>query len=379
MRPFHVAPITGSVSAPDFVVGSARTKKPPVGSPRATVRRSLLAVPVALSLGLGLLPATALAAPVPAVSSASSVTERIATFNVRTARATSDKRTWLQRAPDVAREIMTRRPKVVLLQELGPGRADGKTGTLKGHVRQTDSLLSALQDQGGGYYKLVRNTSYFAPGTPHGTQGARILYDSRSIGLVTTCPNMTGKHAYSTSCAFDLPIASGDSKELLRSAAYAELVDRRDGQHFFAVSAHLDTRHSGNDTTEAKYNAVRSAQARAVVAKLAKVNPENLPVVFGGDLNSWRNDRGDFAPHRTLVGKGFVDTAATKNRINYAYPTINHFATTLAPSTSKDGGVHLDAILTRGATKVSRWENMMAPVDSARPSDHNRVLADIQW
>lgn len=383
MRPLDVALITGFRSRLAATVAvSARSTNPSAARLRRPVRRGLLAVPVALSLGLALLPATAHAASgaVPAAAAKASVTERIATFNVRTARATGDKQNWLRRAPEVAHEIMVEGPKVVLLQELGPGRADGKTGTLQGHARQTDSLLSELQKQGGGYYKLVRNTSYFAPGTKHGTQGARILYDSRSIALVTTCPNTTGKHSYSTSCAFDLPIMSGDSHEMLRSAAYAELVDLRNRQHFFAVSAHLDTRHSGNDTTEAKYNALRAAQARAVDTKLAKVNPGNLPVVFAGDLNSWRNDRGNFAPHRVLVGKGFVDTAsATTNRINYAYPTINHFATTLVPSTSKDGGVHLDVILTRGAASVSRWENVMARVDSTRPSDHNMVVADIRW
>jgi endonuclease/exonuclease/phosphatase family metal-dependent hydrolase len=347
---------------------------------------ALVAVPLALTLGLGLLPATAQAAPVsagavPAVSTAAAkkkIAERIATFNVRTARATGDKQTWLQRAPEVAQEIMVRRPQVVLLQELGPGRADGKTGTLKGHARQTDSLLSTLQAQGGGYYKLVRNTSYFAPGTQHGTQGARILYDSRYISLVTTCSNTTGSHAYSSSCAFDLPIAAGDSKEMLRSAAYAELVDRRNGKHFFVVSAHLDSRHSGNDTTEAKLNALRATQARAIVAKLAKVNPHNRPVIFGADTNSWRQDRGNFAPLRALVAKGYRDTSTAKNRINYAYSTMNHFDKTLVPSTNKAGGVHLDVIATKGAKRVNRWENFMARVDSSRPSDHNMVLADIQ-
>jgi endonuclease/exonuclease/phosphatase family metal-dependent hydrolase len=144
------------------------------------------------------------------------------------------------------------------------------------------------------------------------------------------------------------------------------------------VSAHLDSRHSGNDTTEAKYNAIRAAQARAVAAKLAKVNPKNRPVVFGGDVNSWRNDRGNFAPQRALVAKGYRETATTKNRINFAYATINHFSTTMEKSTSKAGGVHLDVVLVKGAKTVNRYENKMARVDSSRPSDHNMVLADIQ-
>jgi endonuclease/exonuclease/phosphatase family metal-dependent hydrolase len=354
---------------------------------RPTAR--LLAVPVALSLGLVLLPPAAHAVPAPAgpvpgvnatVAAAAAKGPRlvrIATFNVRTARATSDKRSWLQRAPDVASEIRSRKTHVALLQELGPGRADGKTGSLKGTARQTDSLTSTLKRQGAGYYKLVRNTSYFVSGTKHGTQGTRILYDSRIVKLVTRCPNTTGKRTYSTSCAFDLPIAAGDSKELLRSAAYAEFVDRRNGHHFFVVSAHLDSRHSKNNTTEARYNALRAAQARAVAAKLARVNPRNRPVIFGGDINSWRNDRGNFAPHRALRAKGYRDTASAKNRINYAYSTVNHFKTTMVKSKSKAGGVRLDVVLARNAKGVTRHENKMARVDASRPSDHNMVLADI--
>ncbi|HEX8508687.1 MAG TPA: endonuclease/exonuclease/phosphatase family protein [Propionibacteriaceae bacterium] len=386
MRLSNVALPTAIFSSSKAITAPARRKDPLVGRPRRLIRRSLFAVPVALSLGLALLPAGAEAAPVPAVAvpavtataAQALVAERIATFNVRTARATTDQRTWLQRVPDVAHAIVVRRPNVVLLQELGPGRADGKTGTLQGLARQTDSLTSTLKQQGGGYYKLVRNTSYFPPGTPHGTQGARILYDSRYISLVTTCSNTTGTRTYSTSCAFDLPIAAGDSKEKLRSAAYAEFVDRRNGARFFAVSAHLDSRHSTNNTTEAKYTALRAAQARTVAAKLVQVNPHNRPVVFGGDVNSWRNDRGNFAPQRTLVARGYRDTETTNLRVNHAYSTVNHFKTTMTPSKSSAGGVHLDIVLVKGAKSVNRYENMMARVDATRPSDHNMVLADIQ-
>ena len=104
---------------------------------------------------------------------------RIATFNVRTARADrGTSRHWLKRAGSVAREIKSRNPGIVLLQELGPGRADGKKAKLGGAARQTESLLRALKSNGAGKYKLVRITAYVRAGTEHGTQGARILYDS---------------------------------------------------------------------------------------------------------------------------------------------------------------------------------------------------------
>jgi endonuclease/exonuclease/phosphatase family metal-dependent hydrolase len=365
---------------------SARSSSVPASTHRSSsLWRPAGAAAAMLALALSTVPAANFAAatplpagPLPTVAAASANRlVRIATFNVRTARATSDDRTWLQRAPDVANEILTRKAHIVLLQELGPGRADGKTGTLNGHIRQTDSLMSALVKKGGGRYRLVRATPYFAPGTKHATQGARILYDSNVVKLVTNCPEKTGTRSYNTSCNFDLPIAAGDSREKLRSAAYAEFADRRNGHRFFVVSAHLDSRHSGNNTTEAKYNNLRAAQARAVADRLAKVNPQKRPVVFGGDLNSWRQDRGNFAPHRALVAKGYSDTSIAKTRINWAYSTVNHYETTMKPSKNKAGGVRLDVVMAKGAKGTTRLENKMTRVDRTRPSDHNMVLADI--
>jgi hypothetical protein len=130
------------------------------------LRARLVAVPMTALLGFALLPPAAEAVPAPSSAASASASAakakakvvRVATFNVRTARATQDKRKWLQRAPDVAREILSRKPGVVALQELGPGRADGKKGTLKGKTRQTTSLTNTLRRLGGGRYKLVRHT-----------------------------------------------------------------------------------------------------------------------------------------------------------------------------------------------------------------------------
>jgi len=345
------------------------------------LRSRLLAVPMTAVLGMALLPPSAEAVPVPSVAAPTIAASkakvvRVATFNVRTARATHDKRSWLKRSPDVAREILSRNPGVVALQELGPGRADGKKGTLKGRVRQTTSLTNSLKRLGGGRYKLVRTTSYFAPGTKHGTQGARILYDSSRFTLKTRCPEKTGKRNFNKSCAFDLPLAPGDSKEKLRSAAYAEFADKRTGHRFFVVSAHMDSRHSKSNKVEAKYNRLRASQARAVANKLARVNPHNRPVVFGGDINSWRTDRGRYAPHRALVAKGYRDAAKAKVRINYAYTTVNHYDVKLKKSRSGNG-TRLDVIMVKGARGVTRYENKMAVVDRSRPSDHNMGVADI--
>ena len=344
--------------------------------------RPIVAVLAAAVTGVTLAPTEAHSAPQPPSISAtvdtaakSRATVRVATFNVRTARARGDRRSWLERAPDVAREILSRRPGVVALQELGPGRADGKKAKIKGALRQTTSLTSTLRRLGGGRYRLVRTTSYTRPGSAHGTQGARILYDSSRFTVLSRCRETTGKKNYNPSCAFDLPLAAGDSRKKLRSAAWAKFRDRRTGRQFFVVSAHLDNRHSKSNAKEARYNALRARQAAAVANRLARINPRRLPVVFGGDINAWQTDRGRYAPHRALAARGYRDAVTARTRINVAYPTVNHWKTTLKKS-KRGSGVRLDVVMVKSGKGFRRYENVTARVDRARPSDHNLVVAD---
>ncbi len=345
------------------------------------IRRRLTAILGATALGISMMPAGSHAAPMPAgpvpivaMPTAAKIADvRIATFNVRTARA-KDARSWLARVSDVSREILSRKPGVVLLQELGPGRADGKKTKINGAARQTTSLTARLKRLGGGQYRLVRSTSYIAPGSKHGTQGARILYDASRFALLSRCPETTGKKNYNSACAFDLPVAAGDTKSDRRSAAYAQLQDRRTGRQFWVVSAHLDNRH-GSKASDAKFSRLRVRQAEAVVSRLARLNRAGLPVVFGGDINSWSTDRSGYAPHRYLRSEGYSDTVSAPTRINHLYPTVNHWRTTLKKTKN---GVRLDVVMARGARGATRWENKMSVVDRARPSDHNMVLADIR-
>lgn len=345
---------------------------PPLIAAAATAPAAPVAVPVASLVSLD----TSMV-PLAAAASSSRTSIRVATFNVRTARATGDKRNWSKRAPDVAREILSTKAGVVALQELGPGRADGKTGKLLGHIRQTDHLLATLKRYGGGRYKLVRTSAYIAPGTKNSTQGARILYDSSRYTLVTRCPNTTGKRNYNTSCKVHLPVLSGDSQTRRRQAAYAQLKDKRTGKSFFVVSAHLDDRHSGKKSTELTYQKLRAKQVATILSAVNKVNTRKVPVIFGGDLNSWTRSGFANAPRDTLKRSGFKDPAtfATK-KINKAYPTVNHFDKT--QKRSKSGlGAQLDVVMVKGLRSTSRFENKTKVTDTTRPSDHNLVMADI--
>ncbi len=335
----------------------------------------LVALATAGLLGFGLVPVSTLslpgAAPATAEAAKKVTSIRVATFNVRTARA-KDKRRWLTRAPDVARDIMEARPGVVALQELGPGRADGVKGKIGKRMRQTESLVAALARLGGSQYRLVRAYAFVKPGSVNGTQGSRILYDESRYELVSYCPETTGKSKWNPSCRISLPIAAGDGEKRRRTATYAKLADRSTGQQFWVASAHLDERH-GSKAKDAKYSALRARQAAHIADVVADANPTGLPVIFGGDINSWRTDRSGYAPHRALESRGFRDTVEAPVRVNDNYTTVNHFRRTL----KKTWNVKLDVVMAQGAASFSRWENKARILDSARPSDHNMVVADL--
>ena len=301
---------------------------------------------------------------------------RAGTFNVRTARATTDKRRWLVRAPDVAREIVSNKLDVVALQELSPGRADGKKTSTNGTPRQTTSLLSSLAKVGGTKYRLVRTTPYVKPGTAQGSQGARILYDSSRFELLSRCPEKAGSKSYNSSCTIVMPILSSDSRGKQRRAAYAELKDKRTKRKFFVISAHLDQRHSTKVSEEVRYNQLRGAQATAIVKALKKINPKNRRVIFGGDINSWQTNKIGHAPHTVLVRNGFFDSASARRTINISYGTSNQFKTVLAPNIYKFG-TRIDAVMVKGTKGANLFANVMKKSNSARPSDHNLVLADL--
>ena len=300
---------------------------------------------------------------------------RAATFNVRTAKAATDVRPWLTRRVDVAELIYARHPDFVTIQELGPGRADGQAGSTTGTMRQTTSLLDSLGKIDADNYKLVRTTPYVKAGTTHGSQGTRILFDSNKLSLVSNCPEVTGTSKYSPSCSVELPILAGESESNRRSAAYAKFADKDTKQLFYVVSVHLDARHSTTKSKETTYNSLRGRQVSTVLEAIAKINTSNLPVIFGGDLNSWQNITVGDAPHDALINKGFVDSAAARARTNVKYSTFNGFRLTQTGS-SMGYGSRLDGLFVSGGT-ARTFENVLKVTDSERPSDHNMVLSTL--
>lgn len=316
----------------------------------------------------------------PPASAARGTGLRVATYNLLTAQLGSGSRAWLNRADDVAQDIVSTGAGVVLLQETSPGRADGKNAPIGTAGRQTTTLVDRLRQRGGPShdYAMVRTTSYQNFNVLSGTQGGRILYDNKRFKLLSSCPEYTGASSYNPSCSFALPIMAGDTEAKRRRAAIALFESRATGQRFWAVSAHLDERHSGNKATGVKYDRLRGAQAKAIVALVTKVNTGRYPVVLGADLNTWQNDRWGFSGHDALVAAGYLDTKSAPSRGNLAYSTVNEFKTTV-PKNSTGLGSHLDVVMVKGGKGgATRWVNLMKNPDASRSSDHNLVYADFK-
>jgi endonuclease/exonuclease/phosphatase family metal-dependent hydrolase len=203
----------------------------------------------------------------------------------------------------------------------------------------------------------------------------RILYDSSRYLLLSHCAESTAGHAYSSSCSFKLPLLGSDKETDRRRAAYAEFKDRKTGAKFFMVSVHLDARHSSKAATERNLNTLRGNQALTVASTMAKI-AGTVPVIVGGDFNSWQNNKIGNNPHDKLIGQGYYDTSAATTRINFQYSTMNDFKTKMSAA-SQGFGVRLDMLLVKGVRGSSRFENVMKVTDRSRASDHNMVLSDI--
>jgi len=300
---------------------------------------------------------------------------RIASYNIRSAKYDGqDKRDWSVRASGVAQEILAAKPGIVAIQEATPARV--------GAMRQTESLQAALvhADPQMARYTMTRTTVYNPPGTPHGSQAARILFDSSRYQLLTPCTDSTVVNGvsvdYSPTCSFDLPVMAGDAPTWKRSAAYAEFLDLSTGKQFLVVSAHLDYRHSDNLTTEAKLNDLRRLQAATIWANMNLIRKVGEPVVVAGDFNSSQADKVGNAPHDYLVEQGFYDAAGALSQVNTNLPSLNHFDTTLTADPTGYAR-RVDQILVYGATGSSRFVQVVKQTDPARNSDHNMVYADI--
>ena len=254
---------------------------------------------------------------------------------------------WRDRASLIAKNIASVHPAVVSLQELLPPMWTSAAGG--------PGLDQALKNQNAGDYRLTRTTK-FAKTTPG---DSRILYDPNVVQLVSNCDPTT------ISCLIPMPVPGRTDY-----ASYAEFKDIDSRQQFYFVSAHLS---NGNNATT---DALRGRQARAIIARMAEINQQDLPVIFGGDFNSAQNSKGSDAPHRALLDAGWYNASAAAAQVNLQYNSVNNYVTHEKPSAYGFGALY-DTLMT---LHLPPGADVFKIVRTGKPwpSDHNMVYADLR-
>lgn len=272
---------------------------------------------------------------------------RVASYNVRLASLDAGgPHSWSVRAPLIAANLARQRPTVAALQELMPAMWTHEAGG--------PGLHRALEARGLGRYRVTRTTPY----SSSIVGDARILYDHTRLHQVDRCRDSR------RSCGIVVPDVGHHSV-----APYAKFKDVASGIRFWFVSTHLA---HGN---AAHFDALRARQAQTIINGIHRINTQGLPVILGGDINSYQTCPGHNAPHQALLNAGFYDTSAAARQINLQYNSRNGFASPERPSPN-GFGARLDVVMTTGMPGANRFK--VVRTGAPYPSDHNLVYADLR-
>ena len=308
---------------------------------------------------------------------------RVGSYNVRCASCSSDRpydRPWSERRNDVARAIKAQHLDVLGLQEAGQGWLKNAKGD-KVDLSQFEDLRNAL----GGSWRLAntarnncvrsKSPSKCQVKDQGASQGTKIVYDSSRVVLLRQGSKK-------------LPSLESSNP---RYVAWAELRQRSTGKRFFLADAHLEN--------EAKNNAIRVKEARALADEVKKRNVDHLPTLIVGDMNSHKHTKPSNGVYDVLVGqRHYVDplgntwystdkaghrarTATVEKRVNTWLSSWNDFERKAKGDRKRLNGTYLDYIFTT-KMRVTEWETVAdikadGTFRKAPPSDHNLIRATV--
>lgn len=152
---------------------------------------------------------------------------------------------------------------------------------------------------------------------------------------------------------------------------------KADDSQFIAVSTHV----VNNKGTE--WDDRREKEITEIYEQVVANNPDNLPIVFGGDFNSNKSRDRD-APYEFLKGKGYENALkmVLADPINNEYNSGWGGKARPVMKAAKDGN-HVDSIFVSGGTTVNTWEQVPASRieggDYQWPfiTDHNALVANL--
>ena len=321
---------------------------------------------------------------VTAATGTKSAPVKVASFNVKCANCYSglpNELTWYARRGSVAAAIKEQAPDVLGLQEAAQSWLKDSSGNPI-DLSQFEDLVARL----GAPYKLAnpKRNNCVKHTTPSkcvyadqgASKGTKIVYNSSTVTLVAQGSKR---------------LSAVDPKDNERYVAWAIFRHAASGRRFFFADTHLEPNDDNSGSTV--YYDLRRKQAAEVIATIKAKNPDDLPAVLVGDLNSHKWTAPSNAPYDTIVAGGLVDqlgntyrsthtapgaTVETRVRTNFA--TYNGFKRS-APRSAYINGTHLDYIFTT-PMRMSAWENV-AHLDGSGsfvgviPSDHNLIQAQV--
>ncbi|MCI9888678.1 endonuclease/exonuclease/phosphatase family protein [Micrococcales bacterium 31B] len=153
-----------------------------------------------------------------------------------------------------------------------------------------------------------------------------------------------------------------------RGLTWVMLRDRDSGQQFIVFNTHLEHRGRAKSLTGETYSEIRRHQAEAVARFVTEVNPQALPMLMLGDLNS---DELGGAYGAIVTGTDLVDaqlSAATV--VNSGISTYNAFS---GPQVGK----RIDFVFVNSEIQVEQYWVDTAEVDGRLPSDHFPTIVDV--
>ena len=269
------------------------------------------------------------------------ITVRAGTYNVINVRYDSlNGFPWSERRARVAALINDSHLDVLGVQEATTGRLTPKDPK---SISQVVDLVSLTKP------KLTRSKA--------GSLGTHILYNAK-------------KYKAEKYGVFTLPKFPGDTT---RAAVWQVLRDIKTNARFLVLNTHL------TNAPGASQDAIRRKQAEAMLAHLRSINPDHLPVIVTGDLNSF-DDRAPVTPMSLFAAKGYTDadlSAAT--RANGDYNSLSQFGDPVRAET----GTKLDHILTSESIGVAYYEVVLELDGSGRmrdpeASDHRPIITELR-
>lgn len=308
----------------------------------------------------------------------------VASYNVKCANCfagAANELTWADRRPAVVSNIKAQMPDVIGVQEASQGWL--KDDSRPGGVSQFEDLQERLQAAGANYQLTnARRNNCVKDTTPTGcifadkgaSQGTKLFYNPSKVSMVSQ-----GSLALPAIQATDNP----------RYLAWGIFIQKSTNKNFFVGDAHLEPGGGSAGQT------LRTKQTQAITAEIKKRNPQGLPVLLTGDLNSHKWTAPNNAPYDVLVAAGYVDplgntyasdlpsgASTAEKTVGANYDSFNAFKRVVNARNAWGNGTYLDYVFT-SKMRVVEWRTVVN-VDSSGnfigtiPSDHNMVKATVQ-